>query len=128
PVGSRPTSRPSCSSSSVSGSSSWTRLRPEAAGDAVTEPTAATLQAVWSRSPRQLTHGLAGDPTLQPEALAQVAQSLPAERIECHLADLALVHPTGAVRRTRQQADEVLRDLANQTAWVMLVLQSDAEG
>jgi len=86
----------------------------------VADPNAATLDAGWSRTPGRLTHDLVGHPALQAQALARVAQRLPAERIESHFADLPLVHPTGAVRRISQPADEVVRDLATRTAWVML--------
>src|SRR5947207_3059301 len=117
PIRSPPTSLPSSPNFVISGSSSPTS-RPTEGQPRVADPNAATLDAGWLRTPRRLTHDLVGHPALHAEALARVAQRLPPERIESHFADLPLVHPTGAVRRISQPADEVVRDLATRTAWV----------
>lgn len=67
-----------------------------------------------------LAHDLAGRPELTLGAIGRVAAILDPSDIEQHLADIPVLHPTGAVRRLHQPFAEIVAMDPGTSWWVML--------
>jgi hypothetical protein len=75
---------------------------------------------VWARQVEQIEHNLVDHASLTTETLATLSATLPATAIEQHIADLPLLHPSGAVQRIAGATAELLRVGCSRPWWVMI--------
>jgi hypothetical protein len=81
---------------------------------------APSLASHFGSAPMPVAHALADHPLLEVEAVAQLAERLPADRIEHNYADLPTVVDPGAVRRSEEPVGEVARAIASNGCWMVL--------
>src|SRR5919198_2629365 len=73
----------------------------------------------FGRRPLSVRHSLAGHRLLVLEAIAELADSLPAKSVERHAADLPVVMPGGAPELSGRPSDTV-RGIERNGAWMVL--------
>lgn len=79
----------------------------------------AAFAANYPEVPHKLPHGLCGHPLLELEALAQLAESLPASSIEYNFADLP-IGITGKPGETGIPIGETIRNIEQTGSWAAL--------
>ena len=83
--------------------------------------------ACFGRKPFALRHELAAHPLTQPEALAELADSLSADMVEHNSGQVAAVTPDGAVPQADLSPSEIVRTIDTNNCWIVLPIH-DAPG
>jgi hypothetical protein len=77
-------------------------------------------EAIASREPVALRHNLCHEPLLTRSAIADLAESLPAEQIEHHLAELPLILPSGEAAQLPTRPRDIVEGIAGNGCWMVL--------
>jgi hypothetical protein len=79
-----------------------------------------SFTAHFGRGPMALTHELGDHPLLEVDAVASLAERLPADRVEHNFANLPAVADPGAVRRSDRPVGEIARNIETNGCWMVL--------
>jgi hypothetical protein len=81
---------------------------------------AAGFEEAFDRTPFAVTHNLAGDPLLELDALAGLAERLPEASIEHNKGDLPKIADPGAIERSELPVGEIARTIDTNGCWMVL--------
>jgi ribosomal protein L16 Arg81 hydroxylase len=74
----------------------------------------------FGRRPFALQHELVAHPLIQPEALAELADSLPPQKVEHNSGQLDAVTPAGEVPQADLSPAEIVRTIETNNCWIVL--------
>lgn len=86
-------------------------------------PAAETAKS-FGREPFALSHELATHPLIQPESLAELADSLPRDMVEHNSGQVAAITPGGAVQRADLSPGEIVRTIETNNCWIVLPIHA----
>jgi hypothetical protein len=83
-------------------------------------PPGGEATSCFGRSPFALHHELVTHPLIQPDALAELADSLPQDAVEHNSGQLKAVTPDGAVPQAELSPSEIVRTIETNNCWIVL--------